>query len=211
MLKIPHSFVHIHLFTNSKIHFQINSWPVTHVYDKLAKMCFIPDPMKRASFSDLVQELETVLNVKEKEEYSQLSTKYDNNRSPDSNDGLQDKITNTFKNPNTFNESYINMTQNLTPKNTQIESQKTPIHVGGNNLLEIISDQQNTPTDYVMISSNQLSPSHRMMQDNCDKIDSVIIGCDNNAMGDNSLNPPNSHIFSSPDNGYITIEAANQT
>ena len=174
-------------------------------------MCFIPDPMKRASFSDLVQELETVLSVKEKEEYTQLSKKYDNNRFPNSNDGLQDKITKTSKNPKPINESYINMTQNLTPKNTQIESQKTPIHVGGNNLLEIVSDQQNTPTDYVMISGNQLSPSHRMMQDNCDKLGSVIIGCDNNSMGDNSLNPPNSQIFSSPDNGYITIEAANQS
>ena len=182
-------------------------------------MCFIPDPMKRASFSDLVEELETVLSVKEKEEYNQLSNKYNNLRSPNSTDGLQDKITKTSNNPRTFNEkdskatseSYLNMTQNLTPKNTQIESQKTPIQVGGNNLLEIVSDHENTPTDYVMLSGNQLSPSHRMMQDNCDKLDSVIIGCDNNAMGDNSHNPPNSHIFSSPDNGYITIEAANQS
>merc|ERR1719411_231659 len=159
------------------------------------------------------------LSAKEKEEYTQLSTKYNNTRSSNSNSGLQGTERKNSNNPKTSHEkesknkleSYLNMTQNLNPKNTQTESQKTPIQVGESNLLKIFSnDQQNTQTDYVMLSGNQLSPSHRMMQDNCDKLDSVIIGCDNNAMGDSSLNPPNPNLFSTPDNGYITIEAANQ-
>ena len=172
--------------------------------------------MKRASFSDLVQELENILNSEEKEEYTQLSNQYTKIRSPNSNNDSQVKSakvgsTKAFNKKESENnkESYLNMTQNLNPKKP-FDSQKTPINVGGNNLLPTASDQQNTPTDYVMLSGNQLSPSHRMMQDNCDKLDSVIIGCDTNTLNDNSLNPSNLNSFTSPENGYITIEAANQ-
>ena len=193
------------------------------MYGKLAKMCFVADPMKRASFSDLVQELESVLSYEEKETYIRLSNQYSNFRSPVSNPGIQLKRTETSnkQHPLTcnkkdeeankdFNESYLNMTQNLNPKNSQFESQTMPLHVGGNNLLPIGGvGQQNTPTDYVMLSDNKLSPSHKMIQDDCDKLDSVIIGCDNTVK--NSLNPSNSNLFSSPDNGYITIEAANHS
>ena len=65
--------------------FQIKSWEAEAIYNKLAKLCFIPDPMKRASFSDLVQELENSLNSEEKEEYTQLSNQYTKIRSPNSN------------------------------------------------------------------------------------------------------------------------------
>ena len=202
--------------------FQITSWPAEAVYGKLAKMCFVADPMKRASFSDLVQELENVLNCKEKKTYLCLSNQYINIRSPISKSGTPVKsaeISNKQQAPtyskkylvanNEFNESYLNMTQNLNPKNSQFESQKTPLRVGGNNLLPIDGiGQQNTPTDYVMVYDHQLSPSHKMIQD-CDKLDSVIIGSENTV--NNSLNPSQSNLFPSSDNGYITIEAANHS
>merc|ERR1719414_2714626 len=195
---------------------KMKSWEAAAVYNKLAKLCFIPDPMKRASFSDLVQELENALDSEEKEEYTHLSIQYTKIRSPNSNTDSQVKSikvgsTKAFNKKESENnkESYLNMTQNLNPKKP-FDSQRTPINVGGSNLLPTVSDQQNTPTDYVMLSGNHLSPSHRMMQDNCEKLDSVIIGCDTNTLNDNSLNPSNLNLFTSPENGYITIEAANQ-
>ena len=50
------------------------------MYNKIAIYCFVVEPIKRGSFSHLVQVIEGVLNDKEKSAYKELTEQYESMR-----------------------------------------------------------------------------------------------------------------------------------
>ena len=56
--------------------FQITSWTAVDTYNKVADGCFVAEPMKRATFSDIVQILEAELTQAENDEYKELEEQY---------------------------------------------------------------------------------------------------------------------------------------
>ena len=56
----------------------ILSWSSELLYEKLANICFVMDPKKRASFSDVVQILENQLLSEEVEQYGKMFEHYQN-------------------------------------------------------------------------------------------------------------------------------------
>ena len=76
------------------------------IYGKLAKQCFIADPMKRATFSDVVQELEKWLSPEEHQEYHRQADQYARTRSAILNSDTQPKR------PSTYNSQLLNVIKN---------------------------------------------------------------------------------------------------
>ena len=55
---------------------KIATWSISKVYDKITSLCFVADPMKRASFSLIVSTLEDELTEEEKIRYEMLKGRY---------------------------------------------------------------------------------------------------------------------------------------
>ena len=56
------------------------AWSPMELYEKLSEVCFLEDPEKRASFSDIISILDTYLSLDEKTCYSQLGEIYEKTR-----------------------------------------------------------------------------------------------------------------------------------
>jgi len=91
-----------------------SSWSPTEIYNQLADACFVSEPMKRATFSDIVQTLEAALDDKEKEEYQELTEQYASMR-----ELMEDPVT-KLKRSSTFTRNSLKqlneITQNLSSK-----------------------------------------------------------------------------------------------
>ena len=162
-------------------------------------MCFIADPMKRATFSDIVQELERDLDNDELLEYTRLSAQYLN----------QKKIgIGSPKNDRT----YLDMSQNIALRNTHLESQNALSQKTTNELLPHPSngEMKSLITSKMIIGSRNGSNSDTR-KDKCDNFNETTLGCDkyNGAISNQSQSKNvESQI---PDTSYITIEAANSS
>ena len=55
---------------------KISTWSVSEVYDKITSLCFVADPMDRATFSSIVSKLEEELSEEEKIRYEMLKGRY---------------------------------------------------------------------------------------------------------------------------------------
>ena len=54
----------------------ISTWSPKGLYNEISKMCFVPDPMERASFSQVVELIEKELSQEEMIHYTQMSDRY---------------------------------------------------------------------------------------------------------------------------------------
>merc|ERR1712038_509918 len=88
-----------------------SNWSPTEIYNQLADACFVSEPMKRATFSDIVQTLEAALDDKEKDEYKELTEQYASMR-----ELMEDPVT-KLKRSSTFTRNSLKQlnetTQNL--------------------------------------------------------------------------------------------------
>jgi serine/threonine protein kinase len=91
-----------------------SNWSPTEIYNQLADACFVSEPMKRATFSDIVQTLEAALDDKEKDEYKELTEQYASMR-----ELMEDPVT-KLKRSSTFTRNSLKqlneITQNLSSK-----------------------------------------------------------------------------------------------
>ena len=179
--------------------FQIKTWNSKHVYDNLAQICFIADPMKRATFSDIVEELERNLDNDELLDYTRLSAQYLTNRNVDQGNQKNDR-------------TYLDMSQNLALRNTHLESQNALSQKTTNELLPHPSngEMKSLITSKMIIGSRNGSNSDTR-KDKCDNFNETTLGCDkyNGAI----VNQSQSRNVESKmaDASYITIEAANNS
>ena len=165
----------------------------------MARICFIADPIKRATFSDIVQELERELDKEELLDYTQLSAQYIRMRSVDQ--GSKNNYS-----------TYLNMSQNIVSKNTHLESQNALNQKTTNELLPYPSNgEMNNPITPKMIEDSNDGSKTDTRKDKCDNFNENKLGCDkyNGATG----NPSQSKTVESQiqDTSYITIEAANNS
>ena len=184
-------------------------------------MCFVADPMKRSTFSDIVQELEKELSNDEQLEYKRQSEQYISKRSlvsnPETsqftgNSTLKRHLLNVGNDEDTKDKNgdkpYLDMTPNINPKKSQIETQNTQIQPEQNHPnIKSKSDNENGHTPYVFLSGVNTSPG--TPEDNCDKFKSNMIGCDKSNNFNTAIIHPDSNQVISANNGYITIETAN--
>ena len=56
------------------------TWCPIKIYDKLASMCFVLEPLERGAFSDIVEAIENVLSIEEKDDYIELTEQYSSMR-----------------------------------------------------------------------------------------------------------------------------------
>ena len=56
------------------------AWSPKEIYEKLSEVCFLEDPEKWASFSDIIRILDSYLSFDEKKGYSQLGEMYEKTR-----------------------------------------------------------------------------------------------------------------------------------
>ena len=169
------------------------------MYESLAQICFIADPMKRATFSDIVEELERNLDNEELLDYTRLSAQYSSNRNADQGNPKNDR-------------TYLDMSQNIALRNTPPESQNALNQKTTNELLPHPSNGEMNKlitTKMIIDSSNGSSSDTR--KDKCDNFNENTLGCDkyNGAI----VNQSQSKNVESqiPDTTYITIEAANNS
>jgi serine/threonine protein kinase len=178
---------------------EIKTWNSKHVYENLAQVCFIADPMKRATFSDIVEELERNLDNDELLDYTRLSAQYLSNRNVDQGSQKSDR-------------SYLDMSQNIALKNTHLESQNALNQKMTNELLPHPSNGEthNLITPKMIEDSNDCSSSDSR-KDKCDIFNENTLGCEkyNGAI----VNQSQSKNVESqiPDTSYITIETANNS
>jgi len=181
--------------------------------------------MKRATFSDIVQELEKWLNEDEKQEYHRQSEQYSSMRSVISNSDTQPKRSSTFNsqlltvgkngNPETKeddNTSYLDMSQNASPKYSQIKSQNSTVLVKDNPVLtNFDSDDHVAPLNYVILADKTVNCTSVGKEEMCDNVDNGIEGCDITNETNFTVPQSNLNLLLPSNNGYITIEAANNT
>jgi hypothetical protein len=195
------------------------------VYGELAKMCFIADPMKRSTFSDIVQQLEKWLNDEEKQEYHRQSEQYASMRSVISNSDTQpkksatinSKLLNVGNNGNRATKeeddtSYLDMTQNASPKYSQIKSQTSPVQIEKNHVLtNDNNDDHAHPMNYVMLSYNKVNCDSDTKEEICDIVGNGIEGCDDSNGINVTVTQSKLELLPNSNNGYITIDAANNS
>ena len=177
----------------------MKTWNSKHVYEGLAKICFIADPMKRATFSDIVQELERNLDNEELLDYTRLSAQYLSKRNVDQGSQNNDR-------------TYLDMSQNIASMNTHLESQNALNQKTTNELLPYPSNgEMNNPVIPKMIEDSNDGSNSDTRKDKCDNFNENTLGCDkyNGAI----VNQSQSKNVESqiPDTTYITIEAANNS
>ena len=177
----------------------MKTWNSKHVYEGLAKICFIADPMKRATFSDIVQELERNLDNEELLDYTRLSAQYLSKRNVDQGSQNNDR-------------TYLDMSRNIASKNTHLESQNDLNQKTTNELLThpTNGEMNNLITPEVIEDSNtSTSPDTR--KDKCDNLNENTLGCDkfNGAIVDQSQSKNGESQMT--DTSYITIEVANNS
>ena len=165
----------------------------------MAKICFIADPMKRATFSDIVQELECDLENDELLEYTRLSAHYHNEKKIGKRSPKNDR-------------TYLDMSQNIASKNTHLESRdalnqkmtdELVLHPSNGEINNLITPKRT-------VGSNNGSNSDTR-KDKCDNFNENTLGCEkyNGATSNQSqLKNFESQMI---DTSYITIEAANNS
>ena len=162
-------------------------------------MCFVADPMKRATFSDIVEELERNLDNDELLDYTRLSAQYLSNRNVDQGSQKSDR-------------NYLDMSQNIALRNTHLESQNALSQKTTNELLPHSSNGKtnNLITPKIIEDYNDCSRSDTR-KDKCDNFNENTIGCDN--YNGAIVNQSQSTNIESQiqDTSYITIEAANNS
>ena len=181
--------------------------------------------MKRATFSDVVQELEKWLTEEEQQEYHRQAVQYASTRSAILNPDTQPKrpstynsqLNNVIKNrsPETKEEddtSYLAMIKNATPNCSQNKSQKCPVsmknyHLHRNN----DSDYRAHHMNYVILDHKKINCAVDGKGELCENVGNGIKGYDN-SNGTNYVVPQSkSNLVPYSYNGYITIEAANNS
>ena len=165
----------------------------------MARICFIADPIKRATFSDIVQELERELDKEELLEYTQLSAQYLSMRS-------------VHQGSKNIDRAYLDMSQNIALRNTHLESQNALSQKTTNELLPHSSNGEtnNLITPKIIKDYNDGSSSDTR-KDKCDNLNENTSGCDkyNEAIVDQSQTKNGESQMT--DTSYITIEAANNS
>lgn len=183
--------------------FQITSWTAVDTYNKVADGCFVAEPMKRATFSDIVQILEAELTQAENDEYKELEEQYASMR-----ELMEDPVT-QLKRSSTF---------------TRQSLQKLNILSTGNGDEKIIpfkskkEDKKNAPSymKAVAISASELPGQ---VQANCDSSTDKKGGNSIDTSGDNieyvafqansDLKNHDEQVLTQnedPGGGYITFE-----
>ena len=165
----------------------------------MARICFIADPIKRATFSDIVQELERELDKEELLDYTQLSAQYIRMRSVDQ--GSRNNYS-----------TYLNMSQNIVSKNTHLESQNSLNQKTTNGLLPHLSNVgMNNPITHKPPVDSNIGSSSDTCKDKCDNLNENTLGCDkyNGAIRDESQSKNGESQMT--DSSYITIEVANNS
>ena len=165
----------------------------------MAKICFIADPMKRATFSDIVQELERDLDNDELLEYTRLSAQY----------LTQKKIG---KGSPKNDRTYLNMSQNISSKNTHLESQDALNQKTTNELVPHPSNGEidNLITPKRIVGSNNGS-NLDTRKDRCDNFNENTLGCEKYNGATSNQSQSKNVESQMADTSYITIEAANNS
>ena len=183
-------------------------------------MCFVADPMKRATFSDIVEQLEKELNDEEQLEYHHQSEQYASMSSLISNPDTQFKRCSTFsrqlagsssdiKDPGdkemseVGRASYTKMTHIDNLKNSHLNPSENDNGAKNNitSTTQKINDVINKDgCDYV---SNDNTQSEIFDYQNIDS--------DNPGATNVSLLQPNPPEIQTLSQGYITIQVANES
>lgn len=202
------------------------------IYDQLAKMCFVADPMKRATFSDIVEELDKQLTDKEKLEYRRQSEQYSSMSSliSDPNTQLKRSSLNRPTSDRTdlgnhemsehVGTSYLKMTPIDNPKNTQIKSQKNQSHIETYSPSRDNNSENNyDPESNITFTKQKNIDSAKKALNTCDNMgndntkseifDYQNIDSDKSDAIKVSLIQPKLCETSTLNHGYITIQAAN--
>ena len=155
--------------------------------------------MKRATFSDIVEELERNLDNDELLDYTRLSAQYLSNRNVDQGSQNNDR-------------TYLDMSQNIASMNTHLESQNALNQKTTNELLPYPSNgEMNNPITLKMIEDSNDGSNSDTRKDKCDNFNENTLGCDkfNGAIVDQSQSKNGESQMT--DTSYITIEVANNS
>ena len=155
--------------------------------------------MKRATFSDIVQELERDLENDELLEYTRLSAHYHNEKTIGKGSPKNDR-------------TYLDMSQNIASKNTHLESRDTPnqkmtnelvLHPSNGEINNLITPKR---TDGSKNGSNSDT-----RKDKCDNFNENTLGCENYNGATSNQSQLKNFESQMIDTSYITIEAANNS
>ena len=148
---------------------QVKTWSPVDTYNKVADGCFVAEPMKRATFSDIVQTLEAELTQDEKDEYRELTEQYSSMR-----ELMEDPVT-QLKRSSTFTRQSLQRLNDLSVGKS--DEKHIPIQTK--------KDEKKTAPSYmkaVAIGDPQLPGQ---VQINCDTSADENTGNSKDTIGDN--------------------------
>jgi hypothetical protein len=200
---------------------KIKTWSSKTIYDQLANMCFVADPMKRATFSDIVEQLEKELNAEEQLEYRLQSEQYASMSSLISDPNTQ--LKRSSKISESDNALYLKMVSridnqksshlNVPNKQTAIEECKT--------FTDCPSEENNDPKNNIPLITQEINDVTNKELDSCDYVSNEItqseifdyqnIDSDKPDAINVSLLQPNPSEMQTLSHGYITIQVANES
>ena len=134
----------------------------------MADGCFVAEPMKRATFSDIVQTLEAGLHKEEKEEYKELTEQYASMR-----ELMEDPVT-QLKRSSTFTRNSLQRLNILSEDGNQ--QQKSPLHCG--------SKGEKADPSYMKAVAVNDPPIPGQVQNKCDTSSEKQVGSSKENIGD---------------------------
>jgi hypothetical protein len=134
----------------------------------VADGCFVAEPMKRATFSDIVQILEAGLHKEETEEYKELTEQYESMR-----ELMEDPVT-QLKRSSTFTRNSMQRLDILSEDGTP--KKKSPLHQGS-------KGKQADPSYMKAVAVND-PPIPGQVPNNCDISSDKQVGNSKEGIGD---------------------------
>ena len=197
-------------------------------------MCFVADPMKRATFSDIVEELEQELYDTEKQEYSRKSEQYASMSSLIFDPNTQLKRSSINRNvgkladpssPDISDASYLKMSRIDSQENTHLNLGKPKSHIElDNNLPESDGLHIHKSTGNVAIPKQEILSNTNTGVNKSDQssktVDKLAPSDDQiatisyqkpinfNTLNDNAVQQPNAQEEPVISAGYISVQMA---
>merc|ERR1712152_10166 len=168
----------------------ITKWTPVDTYNKVADGCFVAEPMKRATWGDIVEILEADLTQEEKEEYKELEEQYASMR-----ELMEDPVT-QLKRSSTFTRQSLQKL-NLLSVNGSDEKQSS---------LKRDKDENKTAPSYMKAIAITDSQLPGQVQINCDTSADEKTGNNIDTSGDNIECTAFQAESDDPGGGYVAFK-----